>query len=116
MLIKAFACLALTLVAAPPLRAQTLAQKEYMARQESAFADVKPDVDAACGTTLSTTIDWPSFLKDEIGFHSVASSCADPLAMMRSMCADPLAKKAIAEKVQAYTCSFGGPGKRAHVA
>jgi hypothetical protein len=96
-----------------PLPAQSLAQKQMMARQDEEFAQAVPPTDKACGTTLKAAIDWPGFLSAEIGQNSISAFCAGPLNTMASMCSDPTAKKAIAEKVKSYTCRFGGPGKRA---
>jgi hypothetical protein len=95
-----------------PLYAQTLAQKQMMSRQDELFSSSVPDTNQACGTALKASIDWPSFLKAEIGSNSISSFCAEPLNTMRGMCSDATAKQAIAEKIKTNTCGFGGPGKR----
>jgi hypothetical protein len=109
------ALIAMVFLAALPAvaHAQTLAQKQFMAKQDAEFAEAVPDTDKACGTALKASIDWPGFLKSEIGNNSIVSYCAEPLNTLRSMCSDPLAKTAISEKIKTYTCGFGGPGKRA---
>lgn len=98
---------------ASPVQAQTLAQKQMMARQDADFAASVPDTDKACGITLKASIDWPGFLKGDAGQNSVSAYCAEPLNTLRSMCSDATAKAAIAEKIKTYTCGFGGQGKRA---
>ena len=97
---------------ASPVQAQTLAQKQMMARQDADFAASVPDTDKACGITLKASIDWPGFLKGDAGQNSVSAYCAEPLNTLRSMCSDATAKAAIAEKIKTYTCGFGGQGKR----
>jgi hypothetical protein len=100
-------------VLAASSQAQTLAQKQFMAKQDATFAEAVAPTDAACGTKLTASIDWPGFLKSDIGNNSVPSYCAEALGAMQRMCADPLAKQAISEKIKSYTCGFGGTGKRA---
>ena len=97
---------------ATPVHAQTVAQQQMMADVDADFAAKVPDTDKACGTAIKASIDWPGFLKSEIGQNSVSAYCAAPLDTMQSMCADAMAKQAIAAKVKTYTCAFGGPGKK----
>lgn len=110
---RAAISLAILIACMAPAQAQTLAQKQMMAKQDEALVDPLRQANEACGTSIKASIDWPGFLSAQIGNNSISGFCESALSTMRGMCSDALAKKEIAAKVQTYTCGFGGAGKRA---
>jgi hypothetical protein len=94
----------LTLAAVPAL-AQSLGERKMHADQEAQLASKAQLTNKACGFTLKTQIDWPSFNSDEALQKSVVSWCAAGLDAMEDLCGESLGKQAVSEKVKSLTCA-----------
>jgi hypothetical protein len=96
----------LTLVAVPAL-AQSLGERKMHADQEAQLASKAQLTNKACGFTLKTLIDWPSFNSGEVQQKSVVSWCTAGLDAMEDLCSESLGKQAVSEKVKSLTCVGG---------
>ena len=102
-LIASFAC----------SEAQTLTQRQTMAHEEPKLADQAQTASQICGTTITASFDWNSFVTaDKVedisgAFRNPPSNmCSVPLQVLQSMCQDPLGKQAIAAKIKSYECVY----------
>ena len=103
MLIASFTC----------SEAQTLTQRQTMAHEEPKLAEEAQTASRICGTTITASFDWNSFVaankvEDMNGaFHNPPSNmCSVPLKVLQSMCQDPTGKQAIAAKIKFYECAY----------
>jgi hypothetical protein len=82
-------------------------QKAERAQAEQALAESVKSLDAACGGSLTMTIDWATIPDELLKKYSISSYCESPLEAMRKLCETPEGKKAIQVQAKALTCRFG---------
>ena len=98
----------------------TVAQKKLMKSVEAQFFRSVANADRWCKTKIRGAIDWPSWI-DEVDKQietgrgpSINGYCSEPMSIAANMCkSDEFAAEAVQKKLKAYTCKFGGEGKRA---
>ncbi len=97
----------------------SLGQRKFAKSQNQYFArsSVKP-FKKKCGFEVEASIDWDSF-QEQVQLkldgklnHSFYGFCGAALDAMFSMCGDEDSKNAIKNRIQVYTCKYGGKGKR----
>ncbi len=96
------------------LHAQTLAQKQTMASEETRLTSAANNANSICHTSIAASFEWQSFLtadkvgdKNAIVFENPPSEmCSVPLADLQAMCQDPQAKQAITAKIKSYQCGY----------
>ncbi len=94
-------------VAALPVLAQSLEARKMYADQEAQLASKAELTNKACGFSLKTQIDWPSFNADEVLQKSVVSWCSAGLDALEDLCGDALGKEAVSTKIKTLTCKGG---------
>jgi hypothetical protein len=83
-------------------------RKERETGQEQGLADELKLMNEACGSKVSTTVDWKSVSDDVIKKYSVSSYCATPLTALRQLCESAgVARRIISAKVKKLSCQFG---------
>jgi hypothetical protein len=102
---KAILLISFLTLAAVPAVAQSLEERKLHADQEAQLASKAELTDKACGFSLKTQIDWPSFKSDEVLQKSVVAWCTAGLDAMEDLCGESLGKQAVSEKVKSLTCA-----------
>ena len=107
---------AVVLLAVAPAsgHAQTLAQKQTMAYEETQLASAANNANSFCHTSIVASFDWQSFLAaDKLGDKNAivydnppADMCSVPLADLQALCKDPQARDAITTKIKSYQCGY----------
>jgi hypothetical protein len=105
---RSFFLVSFLTLAAVPAVAQSLEERKMHADQEAQLASKAQLTNKACGFTLKTQIDWPSFNANEALQKSVVSWCAAGLDAMEDLCGESLGKQAVSEKVKSLTCAGNG--------
>jgi hypothetical protein len=83
-------------------------RKEREAGHEQGLAEELKQLNAACGTQVSSTVDWKSVSDDVIKKYSVSSYCSSPLTSLQKLCTESaVARKIISAKVKKVSCQFG---------
>lgn len=111
---------AAVLLALPSLaaHAQTLAQKQTMASEETHLASAANNANSFCHTSILASFEWQSFLTaDKVGDMNAvvyenrpSDMCSIPLADLQALCQDPQARQAITTKIKSYQCGYqAGP-------
>ncbi|KFE68701.1 hypothetical protein [Hyalangium minutum] len=80
---------------------------EREAGQQEGFTKALKEMNEACGTQVTATIDWKSVTDDIIKRYSIASYCGNPLESLGKLCGTPVGKRVISAKVKQYRCQFG---------
>lgn len=94
--------------------AQTLAQKQTMAYEETALASAAKNMNDYCHTAIAAGYDWQSFLatntlgdKNAIAYDNPPSDmCSVPLTDLQALCQDPQGRQAITAKIKSYSCAY----------
>lgn len=82
-------------------------RKERETGQEQGLAEELKLMNEACGTQVSTAVDWKSVSDEVIKRYSISSYCSSPLTALRRLCESAVARKIIKAKVKKLSCQFG---------
>jgi hypothetical protein len=85
----------------------TFNRKERESGQQEGFTQVVKAMNAACGTSVTATIDWKSISDEVLKRYSISSYCGNPLEALQKLCESPVGKKVIQAKVKKFSCQFG---------
>jgi hypothetical protein len=88
-------------------RLAAFSRQEREAQQQAGFTEVVKEMNAACGTSVTATIDWKSVTDDIIKKYSIPSYCGNPLEALQKLCASKVGKRVISAKVKSFSCQFG---------
>lgn len=99
--------LALTSVASTSF-AQSLKDKKEIASADKTIKEKVDEVNAACGSTISATVNYKSFkFDDSYGHGSAANYCGTILDGIRQVCeSGETEKKAVKDSVKKVNCEF----------
>jgi hypothetical protein len=82
-------------------------QKAERAEREQELAESVKSLNAACGTSLTATIDWSTIPDEVLKKYSISGYCEPPLGELSKLCVSAEGKKAVQVQVKEYTCRFG---------
>ena len=83
-------------------------RKGEQARHDKAYAATLLEMNNACGTGVSATIDWTSVNDELLKELSISSYCEAPLTSLKELCSvSNVAKQTVREKVKQVSCRFG---------
>jgi len=88
-------------------RMAAFSRQERETQQQAGFTEVVKEMNAACGTNVTATIDWKSVTDDIIKKYSVPSYCGNPLEALQKLCGSKVGKRVISAKVKSFSCQFG---------
>ena len=82
-------------------------RKAEMAGPDQQLAETVKSLNAACGGSVTATIDWNSISDELLKTYSISSYCESPLEALRELCESPEGKKAVLAQAKEFTCRFG---------
>jgi hypothetical protein len=82
-------------------------RKGETAGVEQTLAESVTSLNAACGTSVTGTIDWSSISDELLKGYSISSYCTAPLDALSKLCATAEGKKAIQAQAKEFSCRFG---------
>jgi hypothetical protein len=82
-------------------------RKGETAGVERTLAETVKSLNAACGTSVTATIDWSSVSDELLKTYSISSYCESPLEALSKLCATAEGKKAVQAQAREFTCRFG---------
>jgi hypothetical protein len=81
-------------------------RKANEARHNTELAKVDADTNKTCGSSIKTTIDWPTVKDEVLQKYSIYSYCGEVSDRFDSLCRDSNEGKVAAKKVKKVTCKF----------
>lgn len=76
-------------------------------KHEQALQKVSDEVKAACGSTVTMSVDWPSIDDETLKASHIASFCGAPLESLVQLCKEPPRAALVRKKIQKASCRFG---------
>jgi hypothetical protein len=90
------------------VNAQSLKQKEYVAKQDAAAADLMPHLKQECGTDIPVKFDWSNTPKPEDFKYDASDFCGSAVWAVKQICSSsPTGKDTVQQKIKKVTCGFG---------
>ncbi len=84
------------------------------AKYEVEIKRLTTKMNATCGTSIETAIDWDSFNGSKWREYSIPSFCGSPLEALADFCSAEKgnSRAYIQKQIKSVTCRYGGEGKR----
>ncbi|MEY2935578.1 MAG: hypothetical protein RL033_6327 [Pseudomonadota bacterium] len=82
-------------------------------KHEQTLQKASDKVQAACGSAVTMSVDWPSIDDETLKSSHIASFCGAPLESLASLCKEPQRAALVRQKIQKASCRFGGSLKLA---
>ena len=76
-------------------------------KQEEALARASDKVKAACGSSVTMSVNWSSIDDETLKTSHIASFCGAPLEGLASLCKDAPRAEHARQKIQKASCRFG---------
>lgn len=82
-------------------------REKHLTRMQTALASTDQEASAACGSPVTTAVDWKSIDDNKLKTLSVNSFCGEVASQMKSMCESTAAFKPKTAALGKIECSFG---------